>query len=102
MPASWATSARRRPGVRRRPATGRPTSAGRTRSLLERRNSANARWSIHSSVPDFGPCRGPQGGPAGTSLAVAGHGRPLVYDPDRGASWANKTDEPDGKGDEAS
>src|SRR5919197_712403 len=40
MPASWATSARRRPGVRRRPATGRPTSAGRTRSLLERRNSA--------------------------------------------------------------
>src|SRR5215475_9106667 len=40
MPASWATSSRRNPGVRRRPAAGSPTSAGCSRARRARRNSA--------------------------------------------------------------
>src|ERR1700733_5082880 len=42
MPASWATSCRRRPGVRRRWPAGSPTSAGRSRSLRERRKVARS------------------------------------------------------------
>ncbi|GIF22105.1 hypothetical protein Ate02nite_48350 [Paractinoplanes tereljensis] len=39
MPASMATSSRRRPATRRTPVTRTPASSGRTRALLARRNS---------------------------------------------------------------
>src|SRR5690348_5060267 len=56
MPASWATSCRRRPGVRRREPSGSPTSAGRNRVRLLRRKAAR---SVRFGMPPA--CRTPAG-----------------------------------------
>src|SRR3569833_232601 len=54
MPASWATSRRRKPGVLRRGPATMPTSAGRMRSRQRRRNVASSTRDtvvMNSSLP---------------------------------------------------
>src|SRR5207245_1332288 len=71
IPASSATSWRRRPGVRRLPPPGSPTSAGRRRFLRVRRNAASSARFMVPACPIAARARRAQGGTAGPSFGRA-------------------------------